>query len=648
MKTRIKIRIQPYIKYIFTILTTALSIQLIFRIIFFILNYDLVSGSTPNNIFESFMVGLRYDAVVSAYIITLPVLLFIFWQLFGLNQQKLYPVVGFFFFITYSSTFIVFASDIPFFHYYNAHLNISALNWIETPSLMFKEMFSNIYYLPYIILGCLVLFLWCRLIRRFTKKYRNQEEQIETGFNWIHKSVTTLISLTILFFGIRGQIRFDYMPIGIKNAYFCDNSFLNQLGLNPVFTFVESINQKEIDLIEINKAYSEVSKALDIPSNENHDIARRAACNTDSTKKMNVVLILMESMSANQMGIYGNPNNLTPFLDSLCQQSLFYPNTFSAGEHTFNGIFSTLYAFPAQLDKNPMINVLTANQKFTGLPVTLQQNGYSTLFMCTNNKDFDNLGSFLTSNGIQEIVSEENYPKERIVSGWGIADDYLYEAGIRKINRLSQKQTPFFATFLSISTHSPFIIPSGLPVKFTAEKKEDRIYQYADWSLRKFFEMAKTQPWFNKTVFVLVADHGQVFDRTYDLPLSYHHIPLIIYSPKHLTPQIDTRFALQMDVFPTIMGILNLPYTNKTLGIDLRKNKPRPYAYFCSENTIGIVDSSLYYIWKRDAIESAYHYKTKSTENILSRYSAVVQKMKDYGFSMIQVTNDIFKNRKTK
>ncbi len=644
---KLKITVQPYIKYIFTILSIALCIQFLIRALFFILNYELVAGAGFNAIFEAFMVGLRYDAVVSAYLITIPTLLLTFCHLFDVNLQKLYSVTGVIFTIAYGVAFIVFSADIPFFHYYNAHINISALNWIETPSLMFKEMFTNIYYLPYIFLGCVVLFLWYRIVRYFTARSRLKEVLFNIKTNWFQKSLTLLITLVVLFFGIRGQLRFDFMPIGIKNAYFCDNSFLNQLGLNPVFTFVESMNQQEIELIDLNAAYTEVSKSLNVGSDKEHDITRNVVFNADSTRKMNVVVILMESMSADKMGVYGNKDQLTPFLDSLTKQSLFYPNTYSAGEHTFNGIFSTLYSFPAQLDKNPMINVLTANQKFSGLPVTLKKKGYSTLFMCTNNKDFDNLGSFLTSNGIQQIVSEEDYPKDKIVSGWGIADDYLYDVSIEKMNQLSKKETPFFTTILSISTHSPYAIPNGLPVKFSAQKKEDKIYQYADWSLRKFFDMAKKQSWFDNTIFVLVADHGQVFDRTYELPLSYHHIPLMIYSPKLISPKTDPRFALQMDVFPTIMGILKQSYTNNTMGVDLQNDHPRPCAYFSSDKMIGILDNNHYYIWNRNAAEALYLYNQKSTTNILSKFPTLVQKLKAHGFSMIQVTNDIFKNRKT-
>lgn len=509
-------------------------------------------------------------------------------------------------------------------------------------------MFTNTYYLPYIFIGGVLLFFWYRIVRYYTAKYRLKEIQFNDKTKWFPKSVTMLITLIVLFFGVRGQLRLDFTPLGIKNAYFCDNSFLNQLGLNPVFTFVESMNQQEIELIDLNTAYSEVYKSFNITPNKDHNIARNVVFSADSAKRTNVVIILMEIMSANRMGIYGNPDQLTPFLDSLTKESLFYPNTYSAGEHTFNGIFSTLYSFPTLLDKNPMINILTANQKFTGLPVTLQQKGYSTLFMCTNNKDFDNLGSFLNSNGIQQIVSEENYPKDKIVSGWGIADDYLYDVSIEKINQLSKKGNPFFATILSISTHSPYVIPNGLPVQFSAQEKEDKIYQYADWSLRKFFDMAKKQSWFDNTIFVLVADHGKAFDKTYDLPLSYHHIPLIFYAPKLIKRKTDPRFALQMDVFPTVMGLLEQSYTNNTMGVDLQNDSPRPCAYFSSDKMIGIIENDHYYIWSKNTPEALYNYHQKSTTNELSKFPILVQKLKTHGFSMIQVTNDLFNNQKTK
>lgn len=648
MKTKTASSFDPFVRYLLILLSTTFLLQFLFRLVLFLLNLNLVKQEPAALILESFVNGMKYDAVILAYIFTLPTLFYLVWIWTNLNRKTLYLVFKIWTMIFGTVTLVMLTTDIPYFRYYNSRLNKGILSWMETPTLAMKGITGGWEFPLLILFGILSIVLWALLCHRITQKHLHTElHSTPRKYSIVRNSAATLILLTLSFFGMRGQVNFHYMPIGIKNAYFCDNSFLNQMGLNPAFSFIESFQDNELNLISLKEGYELAYKELGIQPNTTQSIQRTVLTKEEVSPKRNVVLILMESMTSSQMGAYGNPKKLTPFLDELTSKSLFFPNTYAAGEHTFNGIFSTLYSFPALLGKNPMINVATSNQKFTGLPVTLKQKGYSTMFLCTNNKDFDNMGGFLSNNGFDRIVSEVDYPKDKITNGWGISDHYLFEVGIDSLNRLAKRNQPFFATFMTISTHLPYTIPKGISTEKWSKNEVDRAYQYADWSLAQFFKMAKQQPWFSNTVFVLIADHGINNDKTYDLPLSYHHIPLIIYAPELITPQTNPDFALQMDVFPTVMGLLNYQYTNKTLGINLLKDKPRPYAFFSSEKMIGVVDSSHYYIWRKGANESLHAYKSNSTENILNANKPKTEVMKKYAFSWMQVTDHLFAKQKT-
>ncbi len=619
-------------------------ILFLFRVALFILYHDLWKDESLYTITESFFVGLRYDNVIANYIFAIPTLLFLVAFILNKSKKWMFLFAKYWIFVFSSICFLISAADIPFLKFYNSRITITILSWTETPFLMFKAVFTNIWFSFYFLVGVVLVFLWYKCLSFITKSASNDKNISNLSQPLYKKIVFGILFPTIIFFSIRGQINLNYMPIGIKNAYYCDNSFLNQMGLNPAFTFISSFKDDKISLMDIDKAYSLVSNELDVESTKFHCIERKIEFDT-LPKIKNVVLVIVESLSAERMGYYGNTLQLTPFLDSLAQNSLFFPNTYSAGIHTYNGIFSSLYALPALLGRNPMTNVSSSNQKFDGLPVQLKKLGYKTIFFCPNNKDFDNLGSFLKLNGYDEIVDEASYPPEKINNGWGVADDFLFENGINVLKSKNYKE-PFFATFLTVSTHTPYVIPKNIAFTPTGKTDKDQIYQYADWSIQKFMKLASSETWFSNTLFVFVADHGQNFDPTYEMPLSYHQIPLVFYAPSLIDAKIDKRFALQMDIFPTIMELLKIPYLNNSLGLSLISDKNRPFAFFSADNKIGIVDTSYFYIWQSSGREKIYHYPSKSTKDEFNQQQARIEKMKNYAFSFIQVCDDMFKQKR--
>ncbi len=612
--------------------------------VLFLMHINLWKHEDFSTIIESVFVGFRYDNVIIHYIMAIPILLLLVGFISHKIEKWMLLFSKYWIFALSSFCFIIAAADIPFFQFYNTRVTITILSWNDTPLLMLKAVFTNFCYVFYFLVGLAMVFAWYKCLSAITKKAIQSIGNVPVKKRIIQKIVLGIILPIIMFFSIRGQINLNYMPIGVKNAYYCDNSFLNQMGLNPVFTFIFSFKDDKISLMDLDTAYLIASNELGVNSGKHHSIERKIEFDTLPTYK-NVVLVIVESLSAERLEYYGNTSELTPFIDSLTQKSLFFPNTYSAGIHTYNGIFSSLYALPALLGRNPMTNVSSSNQKYDGLPVQLQNLGYKTLFFCPNNKDFDNLGSFLKSNGYDDVVDEASYPSEKIVSGWGVADDFLFENGINEIRSRKIKQ-PFFATFLTVSTHAPFVIPKGIPFKPKASDISDQIYQYTDWSIQKFLDLASREPWFSNTIFVFVADHGQNFDPTYEMPLSYHQIPLMFYSPSFIRARIDNRFALQTDIYPTIMGLLKIPYLNSTPGVDLINDKARPYAYFSADNKIGIVDSSYFYIWQSSGREKMYHYPSKSTKDEFLQQQNRIKDMKNYAFSFIQISDDLLKQKR--
>jgi phosphoglycerol transferase MdoB-like AlkP superfamily enzyme len=361
-------------------------------------------------------------------------------------------------------------------------------------------------------------------------------------------------------------------------------------------------------------------------------VLRRVAFDTVNTSPPNVVLVLMESMSAAKMQRFGNSNNLTPFLDSIANCGYLFENIYSAGIHTHNGIFGSLFSFPAIYARQPMQEV--SPTKYHGIASALKNHSYHTIYFTTHDGQFDNIEGFLKANDFDEVITQSDYPSNKVVSALGVPDDYLFDFSMPVLANIHAKNAPFLAVFLTSSDHGPYHIPDYFSPTQTAIKEQ--IVEYADWSLRKFVNLAAAQPWFSNTIFVFVADHGVPMDAMFEMPLNYHHIPLIIYAPDIIAPAKPiAAIGGQIDVFPTLMGILQLPYNNNTMGIDLLQER-RPFMYFCADNKYGVVNDEFFLIVPQNGTEGLYRYRNDDRTNYINDYRELVEVMKNYAQSNLQ------------
>jgi phosphoglycerol transferase MdoB-like AlkP superfamily enzyme len=353
----------------------------------------------------------------------------------------------------------------------------------------------------------------------------------------------------------------------------------------------------------------------------------------------------MESMSAELMQRFGNKQNLTPFLDSLAQNSICFDSIYTSGIHTMNGIYSTLFAYPSLFRQHPL-NIVEIPE-YTGFSYTLKNQGYKTYYFTNHDEQFDNVGGFLKANHFDEIVSQKDYPSEEVLSTLGVPDHYLFEFSVKHISENYSGQKPFFAAYMTSSNHGPYIIPEGIDFHpHNAETKLKSI-EYADWSLRHFIKIASKEQWFDSTIFVFIADHGLVVgEPKYDIPLSYHHTPFILYSKLFSEKKVISEIGGQIDCFPTVMGVLNILYDNNTLGVDLLKEK-RKYIYFSSDDIVGCLNKEFFYIYREDNTEALYRYRTNDPYNYIKDCKTIANSMHDYTFSMLQTTQWMISNKKT-
>ncbi|MEQ1438416.1 sulfatase-like hydrolase/transferase [Fontimonas sp. SYSU GA230001] len=311
---------------------------------------------------------------------------------------------------------------------------------------------------------------------------------------------------------------------------------------------------------------------VDLPGG---DLTRRFDANPAGLGKLNVVVLVEESLGAEYVGAYGDTRGLTPEFDRLSREGLLFTRAYATGTRTVRG----LEALTASLPPIPSESIVKrpGNEGIATWGKVMNQLGYQSSFLYGGYGAFDNMNHYFGSNGFA-ILDRSQLPPPRFANIWGVSDEDLLHAAVEHFDQRAGDGRPFFAVIMSTSNHKPYTFPDGVegvPPRGGGRKAGVR---YADHAIGEFMRAAATRPWFRDTLFVIVADHdARVYGRA-DIPLNTYEIPLLIYAPAHIRPgRIDTPTS-QIDVAPTVLGLLGLPYEAPFFGQDVLawpKDQPR-------------------------------------------------------------------------
>ena len=401
-----------------------------------------------------------------------------------------------------------------------------------------------------------------------------------------------------------------HRPIGLGLAYFHENKAVNQLALNNFFSFFYASQTILAEIEGIPSDYrlphpAEAGAAVtrmffqkdDVRlESEDNPLLRRSPARVQE-RPYNVVLILMEGMSGEPVGAMGyDYPSQTPCFDQLCKEGAYFDHVYAVGGRTHNGVVSVLCGHP-DLPGRSLLKRRWAQGGFLTLPAILRQRGYRTLFLYGGDPDFDNMRQFLTANGgIEKFVGQDELVGNWHEAGtWGVPDEVLLKRVHAELEALGDR--PFFAFVLTTSNHEPFEAPPGkvqtLPPIDDANKRLNA-YRYADWALGEFFRQARGSAYFERTIFVLVADHGRQLSRTRPLDVPGFRVPLLIYAPKLLPARHVDTVGSQADVPTTILSLVGPAFEHCFMGRDLL-NVPEDdgFAFLAEDDRMGLVRNDL-------------------------------------------------------
>ncbi|BAP42236.1 sulfatase [Pseudomonas sp. StFLB209] len=357
------------------------------------------------------------------------------------------------------------------------------------------------------------------------------------------------------------------------------NTYNNELASNGPYQFFAAFRNNELDYeqffasLPADQVGPRIRDELREPNvvftgTDPMDI-RRKITRQGPVKKLNVVLVTIESFSAKYMGSNGDTRNLTPNLDELRKHSLYFSNFYATGTRTDRGLEAITLSIPPTPGRS-IVKRIGREAGFASLGQQLSAVGYDSVFVYGGRGYFDNMNAFFSGNGYR-VVDQSSVAESEIhfKNAWGMADEDLYKQTLKLADANFAAGKPFLLQLMTTSNHRPYTYPDNR-IDIKSGKGRDGAVKYTDYAIGQFLQAARQKPWFDNTIFIFVADHTAGSAGKEDLPVVNYQIPLFIYAPKIVKPRDDGQLASQIDLAPTLLGLLNMSYESTFFGRDLQ------------------------------------------------------------------------------
>lgn len=537
------------------------------RVLFYVFNAHLLQLDSMTEFLRLSYYGLAFDTTAILYVN----MLFIVLSVLPLKKNTSQGYQRFLFYLYFGMNLIAYATnfvDLIYYRFTYARTTTAVTGVIEHENNLGKLFLSFIVDFWYVFLLFFVFAaLWIYLYKKVgVKAHRPQNHLAYFGFSTIG---FLFVSLMIVG-GVRGgDFKKSTRPINLLDASrHVKNIKHSDIVLNTPFAIIRTLftnSFKKTDYPDVNASVI-LQKVMPIKQYHNHP-----------PTKPNVVIMILESNGREYYGIFNKKANIpnfksyTPFLDSLAQHSLIFTNAYTNGRQSIHGMSSVLAGIPSF--KDAFTSSPFPKQKIESIVSTLESEGYrSSFFHGAANGSMGFLG-FSNILGIDRYYGRTEFNDDSQFDGfWGIWDEPFLQF---MKNKLDQEKQPFFSSVFTVSSHEPYNIPQKYKGKFPeGDVPIHKCIAYTDYSLKRFFTEARKSPWFNNTIFVLVADHGNTtfydyYRRTYER----FAIPIIIYKPDSDYVGIDEDWAQQIDIYPTILDMIGYQKPFRSWGRSLLDKK---------------------------------------------------------------------------
>ena len=592
----------PSLKYLSTIfkrLLLLLMVLFLSRIGLYFFNISLFTGFSSQDLIKALLIGLRFDISVLSMFGAFMILGSCLPFPFRINKvyQSLITVLTLGAFIVAISFNLV---DAIYYRFTLKRMTFDIFSYLASMET-FWELVPR-FLIDFWLVFLMALLLIIALIYAYIKIGFEKKQKPWTLKTYLLNAILFLVMSALTILGMRGG--FQLKPINIVDASLHANSRLSPIVLNTPFTIIKSFGQTGLSLKsdfsdqDLEKIYS--------------PLKQYANADLSPAKNMNVVVLILESFSSEHIGFLSHQKTFTPFLDSLFEYSLVFPGI-ANGKRSIEGIPAILSSLPTLSDESFLNGAYAANQ-IEGLASSLSAYGYGTAFYHGGKNGTMSFDSYAKSAGFQHYYGRNEYPNEEDYDGhWGIWDElYLQYFG----KQLSQTKEPFMSALFTLSSHHPYQIPEKYKGKFPQGKlKIQQAIAYTDHSLKQFFDLARTQDWYQNTIFVITADHtSEGAEANYQNSLGQFSIPIAFFVPADslLSSRSHKALVQQTDIYPSLMHYLGMEDSFVAFGNSIFEDSSTPFAVNFFNQKFQLMDSSYIYQFQAEELKSVYCYRSDS------------------------------------
>ncbi len=515
-----------------------------------------------------FFIGLFYDVLVFSFF-AIPVA-FYCWLMKDSWYQKKWNRIPLFtiFFIIVLMLVVNVGGEIIFWDEFNVRYNFIAVDYLVYTTEVLGNIWES-YNIPLIAAAVALLTVFIVFVVR---KKLTASQQISMRFG-----KRTVFFLLFLLMPVAG-----YFLVNNSFKSISSNNYVNELSGNGIYEFGSAFWNNELDY---NKFYATRSDTANFKILRNMLQAPNATFTNDLLSverqiksdspqhRWNVVLISVESFSGDYLKRFGGTKNITPYLDSLASHGLWFDRFYASGTRTVRGLEALSLAIPPTPGQS--IVRRPGNDDMFTMGSVLKSKGYEVNYIYGGNSFFDNMGKYF-SNSSYTVLDKRDIPDSlvHLTTAWGADDEASFDFTLQQCDKSYKAGKPFFNHMMTVSNHRPYIYPEGrIDISPTHQSIEGAV-KYTDYAINKFLKDAKQKPWFSNTLFVIVSDHCAKSAGKTDLPVNRYHIPCVIYAPQLIKPAVESRLVSQIDLAPTVLGLMNLSYTSRFLGFDIYNMTP--------------------------------------------------------------------------
>ncbi len=561
--------------FLFACFITFILVFALQKPVFMLYNHASGGGLSISDYLQVMVHGLQLDATVAGYLTVIPLLLTLL-SVWIPGRYITFILKGYFFIVACIIS-LIFVVDIALYPYWGFRLDATPLFYLQSPSDALASAPASTLILQTLVFVVYTYGIFCAL-KRFVLPLM-PEQYVKKMFS---NSVQLVLLGGILFIPIRGGVTTSTANVGM--VYFSKNQFLNHSAINPCFSFLASLSKQQDFAAQYN--YFSESQRSKIFKKLTNQPQGDSIPELLTTKNPNIILILMESFSANAIEVLGGEAGVTPNINRLSKEGILFSNMYANSFRTDRGIVAVLNGYLAQ----PTTSIMKYPAKSQTLPSiakSLQKKGYTSDMLYGGDINFTNMQSYFFSSGYSKVTADRDFPLKSRLSKWGANDDITFAHLYQSMTDNSRKE-PFFSTFLTLSSHEPFEVPYN-------RLKDPYLNSVAftDSCLGDFIDKLKKLPLWNNTLIVLVSDHGFRYPasvKEHD-PKRYH-IPMLWLGGAIKEPRVIANYGNQTDLAATLLYQLDLPHKEFTFSNNMVDSLQPAYAFYSYNNGFGFIDTT--------------------------------------------------------